>query len=261
MPGPDRQRARAAEHMILFNRRGSHALMSFVAQRPRRLLRGSPRAALECIDVGMQAHAVPRRPVLRHRRRPERGKLHRIATDYHQHFALETTFDLANCTTPSGASRTTPLRDDNAPICPRVDAQTATPSPPCAAAACSSSTHATPMKIVAEYDRTTIRTGCGGQIGDKMYVNSGGGTAANLSEFDVYAFDVVRVRNATGTRPVPRFRAPICRPRSSLSPQDDRDPTDSHGAVLTGNGRYLWVADRLGRPDRGLDLHTRRTTS
>ena len=62
---------------------------------------------------------------------------------------------------------------------------------------------ATPMRIVAEYDRSTIHgNGCGGlESGGRMYVNSGGGTAANLSEFDVYAFNLAEFRNAAGTGP------------------------------------------------------------
>ena len=41
-------------------------------------------------------------------------------------------------------------------------------------------------------------------------------------------------------------RAPNLPAPKLVVTQDDRDPTDSHGAVLTGNGRYLWVADRSG---------------
>jgi hypothetical protein len=51
------------------------------------------------------------------------------------------------------------------------------------------------MRIVAEYDRETVHgNGCGGlESRGTMYVNSGGGTAANLAEFDVYAFDLRRL--------------------------------------------------------------------
>jgi hypothetical protein len=69
-------------------------------------------------------------------------------------------------------------------------------------------------------------------------VNSGGGTAANVSEFDVYAFAL----NGFSMTPSPP-NAPA--PRLVLS-QDDREHADSHGATLTRQGRYLWVADRAG---------------
>jgi hypothetical protein len=50
----------------------------------------------------------------------------------------------------------------------------------------------TPMQIVAEYDVETVHpNGClGVQVGEKMYVDSGGGTAAHLFGADIYAFPV-----------------------------------------------------------------------
>jgi DNA-binding beta-propeller fold protein YncE len=71
-----------------------------------------------------------------------------------------------------------------------------------------------------------------------MYVNSGGGTAANLSEFDVYSFPLWKFSH----RPAPP-NTPA--PKLVLS-QDEREHADSHGATLTRFGRYLWVADRMG---------------
>jgi hypothetical protein len=96
------------------------------------------------------------------------------------------------------------------------------------------------MQIVAEYDRDTIHgNGCGGvETRGKMYVNSGGGTAANLSEFDIYAF---RLDAFSGEAAPPNTPAPTL-----VVSQDDRAETDSHGVALTKHGRYLWVADRSG---------------
>jgi hypothetical protein len=133
------------------------------------------------------------------------------------------------------------LRPDNAPICPLIE---------------SSSrfgfitlrggglfvvdARSTPMRIVAEYDKDTVHgNGCGGiETAGKMYVNSGGGTAANLSEFDVYSFPLWKFSH----RPAPPN---MPAPKLVLS-QDDREHADSHGATLTRFGRYLWVADRMG---------------
>ena len=104
-----------------------------------------------------------------------------------------------------------------------------------------------PMRIVAEYDRATIHgNGCGGLETDgKMYVNSGGGTAAQHGR-------VRRLRVRPAALPQRRGRA-VCFTPTPNTPapklvvsQDDREHTDSHGAALTGHGRYLWVADRAG---------------
>ena len=48
------------------------------------------------------------------------------------------------------------------------------------------------MQIVAEYDIDTVHpNGClGAQVGDKMYVDSGGGTPTHLFGADIYAFPV-----------------------------------------------------------------------
>ena len=100
----------------------------------------------------------------------------------------------------------------------------------------------TPMKIVAEYDKDTIHgNGCGGlETNGKMYVNSGGGTAANMTEFDVYSFPLWKFLKLR--RPAP----PNTPERKLVLSQDELEHTDSHGATLTRFGRYLWVADRMG---------------
>jgi DNA-binding beta-propeller fold protein YncE len=234
-------------HILFFNAGQSHAILSFVASGHVVFLDARTRTPLACIDVGLQAHAAVPAPdgsyvVVAN----QNGKLlQRIATDYATNtFTLEpaATLDLAAGTTPSGALRQDrALRPDNAPICPLVD---------------SSSRWAfvtlrggglfvvdatsTPMQIVAEYDRDTIHgNGCGGaETRGRMYVNSGGGTAANLSEFDVYAF---RLDAFSGEAALPNTPAPTL-----VVSQDDRAETDSHGVALTKHGRYLWVADRSG---------------
>ena len=231
-------------HMIFFNAGQTHAVIAFVASGHVLFLDAATRTPLACLDVGVQAHAAIPSPderfvVVAN----QNGKLlQRISTDYATNtFVLDAaaTINLATCTTPSGAAcQDAALRPDNAPICPVVD---------------SSSRFAfvtlrggglfvvdivaTPMAIVAEYDRATIHpNGCGGaETGGKMYVNSGGGTAANLSEFDVYAFRL----DAFSTVPAP----PNTPAPTLVVSQDDRD-ADSHGSVVTKHGRYLWVTDR-----------------
>ncbi len=232
-------------HMLLFNRRGSHAILSFVASGHVLFLDARRRAPLACIDVGAQAHAAVPAPdesyvVVAN----QNGKLvQRIRTDYRTNtFALEpdATLDLVPLEDPA-------LRPDNAPICPIVDSSSRLAFVTLRGGGLLVlDSRATPMRVIASYDKTTIHgNGCGGlESGGRMYVNSGGGTAANLSEFDVYAFNLAEFRNAAGTGacagPAPNLPAP-----KLVVSQDDRE-TDSHGAVLVGDGRYLWVADRSG---------------
>jgi DNA-binding beta-propeller fold protein YncE len=233
-------------HMIMFNAAQSHAIISFVATGHVLFVDAPTRSPLACIDVGVQAHAAFPSPdesyvVVAN----QNGKLlQRISTDYATNtFTLEpaATLDLANGTTPSGAARQDPaLRPDNAPICPLIDSSSRFTFVTLRGGGLFVvDSRATPMAIVAEYDRATVHgNGCGGlETAGKMYVNSGGGTAANLSEFDVYSF---RVADFSTTPSPPNAPAPTL-----VVSQDDRELTDSHGMVLTKHGR-LWVADRAG---------------
>jgi len=232
-------------HMLFFNTGQSHAILAFVATGHVLFLDAAARTPLACIDVGAQAHAAVPSPdeayvVVAN----QNGKLlQRIRTDYATNtFTLEpgATIDLANGTTPSGALRQDPvLRPDNAPICPLVDSTSALTFVTLRGGGLFVvDSRATPMRIVAEYDRATIHgNGCGGtETGGKMYVDSGGGTAANLSEFDVYAFTLADFGLAPSP---PNLPAP-----KLVVTQDDRHDTDAHGVTLTKFGRYLWVADR-----------------
>jgi DNA-binding beta-propeller fold protein YncE len=234
-------------HMLLFNTGQTHAILSFVATGHVLFLDAANRTPLACIDVGLQAHAAVPSPdesyvVVAN----QNGKLlQRIRTDYATNtFTLEpaATLDLANGTTPSGAPRQDPaLRPDNAPICPLVDSTSRLAFVTLRGGGLFVvDTRSTPMRILAEYDRASVHgNGCGGiETGGKMYVNSGGGTAANLSEFDVYAFTLAQFGPAPSP---PNTPAP-----ELVVSQDNREQTDSHGAALTKHERYLWVADRSG---------------
>jgi DNA-binding beta-propeller fold protein YncE len=235
-------------HMVFFNAAQTHAVISFVATGHVLFLDAPTRTPLACIDVGAQAHAaVPSRDQSYALVANQNGKLlQRIRTDYATNtFMLENaaTLNLATCTTPSRAPCQDPvLRPDNAPICPLIDSTSTF-----AFVTLRGGGHlvvdatATPMRIVAEYDRTTVHgNGCGGlETGGKMYVNSGGGTATNLSEFDVYAFRL----SEFSTTPSGQPNKP---PPTLVVSQDDRADTDSHGMALTKHDRLLWVADRSG---------------
>jgi DNA-binding beta-propeller fold protein YncE len=172
----------------------------------------------------------------------QNGKLlERIDTNYSSNnFVLNSAamLNLAVCVTPNGiACEQAGIRSDNAPICPAID---------------STSQYVfvtlrggglfvvdgkqTPMQIVAEYDLATVHpNGClGTQVGDRMYVDSGGGTPVNLYEADLYSF------------PVTGFSAsnPPNVPAPAVVFSEDVEHADTHGATVMKHDRYLWVADR-----------------
>jgi hypothetical protein len=233
-------------HMLMFNTPQSHAVLAFVATGHVVFFDAPERRPVACIDVGVQAHAaIPTRDGQSVIVANQNGKLlQRIATDYaHDTFLLENsaTINLATCSTPSGAACEDPaLRPDNAPICPLPDQSSRLVFVTLRGGGMFVvDPRSTPMRILAEYDRASVHpNGCGGMETDrKMFVNSGGGTAANLAEFDVYAF---ALRDFGATASPPNTPAPTL-----VVSEDDRD-ADSHGLVLTKPGHYGWVADRTG---------------
>jgi DNA-binding beta-propeller fold protein YncE len=67
-----------------------------------------------------------------------------------------------------------------------------------------------------------------------MYIDSGGGTATNLHQADLYAFPTTGYDAANS----PNLPPP------TLIFSDSSEGADAHGAALTKHGKYLWVADR-----------------
>ena len=236
-------------HMLAVNASQTHAVVSFVASGHVLIMDAIERMPVACIRTSVgaggarQVHlAIPSPDETYIAVANQNGKLfERIDTDYSTGtFVLNTAagIDLATCTTPNGAPcQNAVLRPDNAPICPIVE---------------STSRYVfvtlrggglfvvdattTPMQIVAEYDRATVHpNGClGAQVGDKMYVDSGGGTASHLFGADLYAFPVTGF-SAANPPNVPA-------PKVVLS--DASEGADAHGATLTKHQRYLWMADR-----------------
>ena len=232
-------------HMLPFSASQTHAILAFVATGHVVFYDAATRAPLTCIDVGAQAHAAFPSPdgsyvVVAN----QNGKLlQRIATNYATNTsALDgaATVNLAAGTTPSGALREDPvLRPDNAPICPVIDSTSRfTFITLRGGGLFVVDSTATPMAIVAEYDRATVHpNGCGGvETGGQVYINSGGGTAANPLEADLYAFALSGIST---TASPPNTPAPTL-----VFSHDARGFVDSHGAVLTKHNRFLWVGDR-----------------
>lgn len=238
-------------HMVLFNSTHSHAILSFVASGHVLILDAATRAPLACFQTApgaggaRQAHASFPSPddsyILIAN---QNGKqLERIATDYANNiftYDAPATLNLAGaCVTPNGiACELAGVRPDNAPICPIIDSSSQLGFVTLRGGGLFVVDPTTsPISILAEYDRGTVHgNGCGGaEVGGSMYVNSGGGTAANLSEFDVYRFPLA----GYGAANPPNTPAP------ALLYSDDAAPDrDSHGMVVTKHGRYVWVADR-----------------
>jgi DNA-binding beta-propeller fold protein YncE len=172
----------------------------------------------------------------------QNGKLfERILTDYATNtFVYDTaaTLNLATCTTPGGLPCESPLwRPDNAPICPITESTSRYTFVTLRGGGLFVvDSRSTPMRIVGEYDQNTVHgNGClGAEIPGKMYIDSGGGTAANLYQADLYVFPVdgYSPLNAPNTPP----------PQVVFS--DPSEHADAHGAGLTKHGKYLWIADR-----------------
>jgi DNA-binding beta-propeller fold protein YncE len=241
-------------HMLAINPSQTHAIIAFVASGHVVFLDADRGVPVECIRASVgaggarQVHfAMPSPDETYVAVANQNGKLfERITTDYATNtFALDTSagLDLATCTTPSGAPCETPaLRPDNAPICPIIDSTSRFGFVTLRGGGLFVvDAKATPMRIVAEYDNRTVHpNGCvGAEVRERMYIGSGGGTASNMFEADLYAFPV------TGFSPL----NPPNTPAPTVVFSEDVDGADAHGAALTKHGRYLWVADR------GRNLH------
>jgi hypothetical protein len=238
-------------HMLTMNKSNTHAIISFVASGHVLFIHADSRQPIACIRTSVGSTGV--RQVHQSFPSPDdtyvavanqNGKLYeRINTDYATNtFVLDhaARIDLATCTTPNGfPCQSGDLRPDNAPICPIIESTGVLNFVTLRGGGLFVvDAKSTPMRIVAEYDKSTIHpNGClGAQVGNKMYVDSGGGTAANLYEADLYAFPL-----GPGVySPLNGVNTPS--PRVVFS--EDVEGADSHGAALTKHGSYLWVADR-----------------
>lgn len=179
-------------HMLAFNSTGSHGILAYVATGHVVFIDAARRVPVACIDVGVQAHAAfpspdDRTVIVAN----QNGKLlQRINADFHANrFTLEdtATINLATCTTPSGArceddgQTQTNVRPDNAPICPVIDSSGRLVFVTLRGGGLLViDLTTTPMRIVAEYGRSTVRgNGCGGvESQRKMFINAGAGPLA-----------------------------------------------------------------------------------
>jgi pimeloyl-ACP methyl ester carboxylesterase/DNA-binding beta-propeller fold protein YncE len=246
---------------LAFNSTGSHAIVAYAATGHVVFLDARSRAPVACIDVGAQARAAVPAPNDRYVIvANQNGKfLQRIATDYASNtFRLEdtATLNLAACTTPSGArceddgKLQTNVRPDNAPICPAFD-----PASRLVFVTLRGGGlfvvdgTATPLRIVAEYTRSTVRSNgsCGMLAGDRMFINARGGTAGSPTEADMYSF-VLDQFPSTGATPVD-FPTPL------LILSQDAVDHDLH-SMTVASSQFVWAADRLANQIKVIDAGT-----
>ena len=236
-------------HMMAMNPAQTHAVISFVASGHVLFMDAATRQPVACFrtqagDAGArQAHmSTPSPDGTYVTVANQNGKLfERILTDYATNtFVHDTsaTLNLATCTTPNGLPcQAAGLRPDNAPICPITESTSRYTFVTLRGGGLFVvDSRATPMQIVGEYDTSVVHgNGClGAEVPGKMYIDSGGGTAANLHQADLYAFatDGYSGSNPPNT-PLPK-----------LVFSDDSEDADAHGAGLSKHGKYLWIADR-----------------
>jgi DNA-binding beta-propeller fold protein YncE len=235
--------------MIAMSPSQTHAVISFVASGHVLFVDAATRQPVECIRTSpgagglRQAHmSTPSPDGTYVTVANQNGKLfERILTDYstntftHQPAA---TLNLAMCTTPGGLPCESPaLRPDNAPICPITESTSRFTFVTLRGGGLFVvDSRATPMAIVGEYDTSVVHgNGClGAEVPGKMYIDSGGGTAANLHQADLYAFPVTGYSSTN----------PPNTPMPALVFSDPSEEADAHGATLTKHSKYLWVADR-----------------
>ncbi|MEC4670068.1 MAG: hypothetical protein VST65_11110 [Nitrospirota bacterium] len=226
-------------HMVFFTKDQSHAIVSFLTGQVL-FMDAASKKPKACVLVGKNVHAAwptPDQKMAIAANIKEKTFV-RIWTDY---AANTFTFDPDKDVIDLGARETGEL-PDNAPICPITD---------------STSTYAfvtlrggglividvtqTPMKLVATLNNIQIRPGgCGGtQVGNTIYVNSGGGWPVAPLAYDIYALDISNLPQSVSAKLV-----------SSRETQF----ADSHGMVAVG--RYLWSVDRAGNNIEVIDTVT-----
>ena len=236
-------------HMIAVNPSQTHAIISFVASGHVLFMDADTRLPVVCFRTSAgaggsrQAHmSTPSPDETYVTVANQNGKLfERILTNYGAGTFVHdvaATLNLSTCTTPNGLPcEALELRPDNAPICPITESTSRFTFVTLRGGGLFVvDSKATPMRIVGEYDRDTIHgNGClGAETNGKMYIDSGGGTATNLHQADLYAFPIDGYSQDN----------PPNVPQPSLVFSDSSEGADAHGAALTKHQKYLWIADR-----------------
>ena len=178
------------------------------------------------------------------------------------------TGDYANAdlglTTPSGADRQGVERPGNVIVCPIVSSKGNVYITMGGGGLIVADGNATPMNIIAEYDRTNVNgAGCGGiEKNGKIYLNAGAsaaGTGATQSTMTVYQIDDELIAEGRGGLNKPKAKvvlrdrtntATIGATKGDASNMTGQLPgvttrRDAHGMGISGKGRYIHQSDRL----------------
>jgi hypothetical protein len=222
-------------HMLFFTKDQSHVILSFLSGHVL-FMDAATKKPEACLSMGKNVHSTWPTPDQKMALAANMAdkKLIRIWTDYKNH---KFTFDESKDVMALGPMEG-PERPDNAPVCPITD---------------NTSKHVfitlrggglivadateTPMKALATLDNKQVHpAGCGGvQVGNAMYINSGGGwpadkfpAAASLA-YDVYAVSLGSLPKSVDAK---------------LITSRDGKTADSHGMAAVGS--YVWSGDRAG---------------
>ena len=241
-------------HMLAFPfddaTRGDYAVLSWVVSGHVLTIDAETRAPVDCVrtepgELGRrQAHAIWPTPDGEYVMvANQNGKLlERVAVDWSTGDLTQepaATLNLYAGTTPSGAPRQDPvLRPDNAPICPLTTRDGRLTFVSLRGGGAFVVDHnATPMRIVAEYDRAHIDdNGCGqSEARGKMFVNAGAGAPGDLQGHTVYAFDLddFDLTPSPPNQPAPR----------TVYTRDGQGEVDAHGIGVVKD-KYLYQLDR-----------------
>jgi hypothetical protein len=216
-------------HMIFVTKDQKHALISFLSGHVL-VMDTASQKLVACLSTGKNVHAAwptPDQSMAIAANIAEK-KLIRIWTNYQEGtFSSDPQKDVMDLQALESGER-----PDNAPICPITD---------------DTSTYAfvtlrgggllvvnvkkSPMTVTTTLTNNEIHpAGCGGyQIGNTMYLNSGGGWPIAPLSYDVYAVGLSGLPDSVSAK---------------LMSSRDTSFSDSHG--LWGIGRYLWNVDRAG---------------
>ena len=167
-------------------------------------------------------------------------------------------------TTPSGAARQGAERPANVIVCPIVSSKGNVYVTFGGGGLIVADGNATPMTILAEYDRNAVNgAGCGGlEKNGKIYLNAGAsaaGSGATQSTMTVYQINdeliaeglgglnkpkaTVVIRDRTNTATIGATKGDASNLTGQLPGVTTR--RDAHGMGISGKGRYIHQSDRL----------------
>lgn len=207
-------------HILEFTAEGRHAIIANVASGHVHVMRVQERRIVASIDIGEQVHHAMATPdgafIVAANQNGKR--LARIRADFAaERFTYNRADDL------NLAALEDPAHPDNAPICPVLSGNVAYVTVR-GGGLYVVDYRATPMRVLRTYGREQVGpAGCGGlRIGEKIYINSGTATSANLYVFDAATHDLVKSVGVGWTG------------------------WDAHGLVIVGPAErpFLWMANR-----------------